>query len=129
MLLDIDDGVFSATMEWGTEIRGRYELVAPPRLIVMSWDFDEGNVPVPGRPLTGYLHVRGAVSEVATGSRVEVHQLVETPQQAAFMEAAWGLVLGRLKTNLVDAIAGSSTRRTTRSKRARHRARSPMPPL
>jgi DNA-binding transcriptional ArsR family regulator len=124
--VSIDDGVFSATMEWGTEVRGRYELVAPPRLIVMSWDFDEANVPVPGRPLTGYLRVAETASH-AGGSRVEVHQVVETPQQAAFMEAAWGLVLGRLKMNLVDALAGTSTRRAVRAKRARHRAGSPTP--
>jgi DNA-binding transcriptional ArsR family regulator len=117
--VSIDDGVFSATMEWGTEVRGRYELVAPPRLIVMSWDFDEANVPLPGRPLTGYLRVGDTASQ---GSRVEVHQLVETPQQATFMEAAWGVVLGRLKMNLVDALGGSSTRRAARGKRARHRA-------
>jgi DNA-binding transcriptional ArsR family regulator len=123
--VSIDDGAFAATMEWGTEVRGRYELVVPPRLIVLSWDFDEANVPVPGRPLTGYLRVR---EEAGAGSRVEVHQLVETPQQATFMEAAWGLVLGRLKMNLVDAIGGTDTRRETRGKRARHRARSPMRP-
>jgi DNA-binding transcriptional ArsR family regulator len=124
--VSIEDGAFSATMEWGTEVRGRYELLAPPRLIVLSWDFDEDNVPVPGRPLTGYLRVSGTASEAGTGSRVEVHQLVETPQQATFMEAAWGLVLGRLRMNLLDAIAGSTTGRATRGKRARHR--SPTPP-
>jgi hypothetical protein len=44
------------------------------------------------------------------------------------MEAAWGLVLGRLKLNLVDAIAGSTARRTTRSRRAPQTARSRKPP-
>jgi DNA-binding transcriptional ArsR family regulator len=126
--VSITDGGFAATMEWGTEVRGRYELVVPPSLIVLSWDFDDENVPVPGRPLTGYLRVGDATSPGGTGSRVEVHQLVETPQQATFMEAAWGLVLGRLKMNLVDAIGGTDTRRETRGKRARHRARSPMRP-
>jgi DNA-binding transcriptional ArsR family regulator len=126
--VSIKDGVFAATMEWGTEVRGRYELVVPPRLIVLSWDFDEDNVPVPGRPLTGYLRVSAIASDAGTGSRVEIHQLVDAPQQAAFMEAAWGLVLGRLRLNLVDAIDGSGTRRTTRAKRAPKRAPSPTPP-
>jgi uncharacterized protein YndB with AHSA1/START domain len=40
-------------MERGTRVRGRYELVCPPELIVMRWDFEDGNVPVPGGELTG----------------------------------------------------------------------------
>ena len=99
----IDGDRFAATLEWGTEVRGRYEFVIPPQLLVMSWDFDDGNVPVPGQPLTGYLRVHPCVD----GSRVVVHQLVETPDQAAFMEAAWAMVLGRLKANIVAAIANS----------------------
>ena len=100
----IDDDRFTATLEWGTEVRGRYELVVPPQLIVMSWDFEDDNVPVPGQPLTGYLRVYPD----GDGSRVEVHQLVDTPEQTAFMEGAWAMVLGRLKTNIVAASAGSA---------------------
>src|SRR5918912_2506632 len=95
----IDDGNFAATLEWGTEVRGRYEFVVPPHLIVMSWDFEDDNVPVPGHPLVGYLRVYGQED----GSRAEVHQLTENADQATFMETAWGMVLGRLKTNLVTA--------------------------
>src|SRR5581483_2560145 len=82
----IVDGRFAATMEWGTEVRGTYDLVCPPELIVMRWDFEDDTVPVPGREFTGYLRVRPA----GEGSVVEVHQLVDTPAQAAFMETAWG---------------------------------------
>jgi DNA-binding transcriptional ArsR family regulator/uncharacterized protein YndB with AHSA1/START domain len=105
----IDDGRFAATLEWGTEVRGRYELVVPPHLIVMSWDFDDDNVPVPGHPLTGYLRIHGQ----GAGSRVEVHQLTENSDQATFMETAWGMVLGRLKANLptvIDPAADASPR-------------------
>jgi uncharacterized protein YndB with AHSA1/START domain len=111
----IEDGRFAATLEWGTEVRGRYELVVPPELIAMSWDFDDGNVPLPGRPLTGYLRV----FETGTGSRVEVHQLVDDAQQAEFMQAAWGLVLGRLKEGVVAASdpRAEVTRRARRAKR------------
>jgi uncharacterized protein YndB with AHSA1/START domain len=98
----IDGDQFAATLEWGTEVRGRYEIVVPPQLIVMSWDFDDGNVPVPGHPLTGYLRVQPD----GEGSRVVVHQVVNTSDQAAFMEGAWAMVLGRLKANVVSAIAG-----------------------
>jgi DNA-binding transcriptional ArsR family regulator/uncharacterized protein YndB with AHSA1/START domain len=96
----IDDGRFACTMEWGTSVRGRYELVCPPELIVMSWDFEDDSVPVPGGEMTGYLRVRPRQD----GARVEVHQLVETAAQAKFMEGAWAMVLGRLK----EAVAAAS---------------------
>jgi DNA-binding transcriptional ArsR family regulator len=96
----ITDGRFAATMEWGTEVRGRYELVYPPHLIVMRWDFEDGTVPIPGGELTGYLRVRGLSKGRAI---VEVHQLVDTSEQADFMEAAWTLVLGRLRAGVATA--------------------------
>jgi uncharacterized protein YndB with AHSA1/START domain len=112
----IEDGDFAATLEWGTEVRGRYEFVVPPHLIVMSWDFEDDNVPVPGRPLTGYLRIHAQEA----GSRVEVHQLTDNAEQAAFMEAAWGMVLGRLTANLAGAIdpAAGTSPRSTRPKRS-----------
>jgi DNA-binding transcriptional ArsR family regulator len=114
----IHDGRFAATLEWGTEVRGTYELVAPPQLIVMSWDFDDDNVPVPGHPLTGYLRIRPGQEG---GSHVEVHQLVDTSAQATFMEAAWGMVLGRLKTNIGEAVGSDA------EMRPRARRRKPPP--
>ena len=114
----IEGDRFAATLEWGTEVRGRYELVVPPQLIVMTWDFEDDNVPVPGRPLTGYLRVY----RDGKGSRVEVHQLVDTPEQAAFMEGAWAMVLGRLKTNVVAASTGSAPSRRPRRRKESTRA-------
>ena len=96
----LQDGRFAATMEWGTEVRGRYTLVVPPVLIVMSWDFDDDNVPVPGREMTGYLWVQ---AREGGGSHVEVHQLVDDGDQAQFMEVAWASVLGRLRAGVVAA--------------------------
>ncbi len=96
----IEDGRFACTMEWGTSVRGRYELVCPPELIVMRWDFEDDNVPVPGGEMTGYLRIQPQ----GRGSRVEVHQLVDTPAQAAFMEGAWAMVLGRLKSGVIRAL-------------------------
>jgi DNA-binding transcriptional ArsR family regulator/uncharacterized protein YndB with AHSA1/START domain len=98
--VSLQDGRFAATMEWGTEVRGRYTLVVPPELIVMSWDFEDDHVPVPGHEMTGYLWVR---AREGGGSRVEVHQLVDGPEQARFMEAAWSGVLGRLRAGVVAA--------------------------
>ena len=102
--VSIDGDLFAANLEWGTEVRGRYEIVVPPQLIVMSWDFDDGNIPVPGQPLTGYLRIYPQ----GDGSRVVVHQVVSTPDRARFMEGAWALVLGRLRANLVSALAGAA---------------------
>ena len=93
------DGRFACTMEWGTNVRGRYELVCPPELIVMRWDFEDDNVPVPGGEMTGYLRIQPRDG----GSHVEVHQLVDSPAQATFMEGAWAMVLGRLKSGVTRA--------------------------
>jgi DNA-binding transcriptional ArsR family regulator/uncharacterized protein YndB with AHSA1/START domain len=89
--VSIRDGRFRATMEWGTEIRGIYEVVQPPSLIAMRWDFDDEAVPLPGRELVAYLRVEA----VPGGSRVTVHQLAADEQQARFLESAWSVVLGR----------------------------------
>jgi DNA-binding transcriptional ArsR family regulator/uncharacterized protein YndB with AHSA1/START domain len=97
----IEDGNFACTMEWGTRVRGRYELVCPPELIVMRWDFEDDNVPIPGGEMTGYLRVTAGDG----GAHVEVHQLVDTPVQAEFMEQAWTLVLGRLKAGVAGAVS------------------------
>jgi len=97
--VSIEDGRFACTMEWGTNVRGRYELVCPPELIVMTWDFEDDNVPVPGGEMTGYLRIQPR----GHGAHVEVHQLVDTPAQATFMEGAWTMVLGRLKAGVARA--------------------------
>jgi DNA-binding transcriptional ArsR family regulator/uncharacterized protein YndB with AHSA1/START domain len=109
----IKDGRFSCTMEWGTRVRGRYEIVHPPELIAMAWDFEDDNVPLPGGEMVGYLRV----TPTKTGSHVEVHQLVERPDQADFMEVAWSVVLGRLREGVVAAgdperVMASRRRRT-----------------
>jgi DNA-binding transcriptional ArsR family regulator/uncharacterized protein YndB with AHSA1/START domain len=96
----IEDGNFACTMEWGTQVRGRYQLVSPPELIVMRWDFEDDNIPLPGNEMTGYLWIRPR----GEGAHVEVHQLADTQAEAEFMEAAWALVLGRLKAGVAGAV-------------------------
>lgn len=111
----IEDGQFRCTLEWGTRVRGRYEVVHAPDLIAMRWDFEDDNVPVPGGELVGYLRLH----ELPNGCRVEVHQLVDTDEHAEFMEAAWTLVLGRLKEGVAAASDASNDipRRRPRPKR------------
>jgi DNA-binding transcriptional ArsR family regulator len=88
----IEDGHVAVTMEWGTQVRGRYEHVVAPELIVMAWDVADDQVPVPGDEHRAYTHL----TTTAGGCRVEVDQLVDTPEQATFMANAWRMVLGRL---------------------------------
>ena len=95
----INDGRFATTMEWGTRIRGRYDVVAAPELIALRWDFADDNVPVPGSELSAYMRVH----ELEKGARVEVHQLLDDARHAEFMEVAWTMVLGRLKAGVVAA--------------------------
>ena len=114
----IENGRFACTLEWGTSVRGRYELVCPPELVIMRWDFEDDNVPVPGGEMTGYLRLRPAGS--GRGTHVEVHQLVESQEQAEFMEVAWRMVLGRLSEGVVAATGHGTTRlRPNRPKRRR----------
>ena len=99
----IRNGRFAATLDWGVEVRGTYDLVVPPTLIVMRWDFEPDNVPVPGGEMTGYLRVTALASRRRRHPRtlVEVHQLVRRPEHVAYMERAWTSVLGRLRAGLV----------------------------
>ena len=87
----IDGQNFAATLEWGTEVRGHYDVIAPPELIAMTWDFADDSIPVPGQQLIGYLRIRPH----RRGSRVEVHQHAADEMQASFLETAWSTVLGR----------------------------------
>jgi ArsR family transcriptional regulator len=90
-IVRIDGQNFAATLEWGTEVRGHYDVIAPPELIAMTWDFSDDNVPVPGQQLIAYLRIRPR----GRGSRVEVHQHAADDVQASFLESAWSTVLGR----------------------------------
>ena len=106
----IEDGRFACTMEWGTHIRGRYELVHPPELIVMRWDFEDDNVPVPGGETVAYLRIE----PTGSGAHVEVHQMVDTASAAGFMEQAWTMVLGRFKAGVAGGSVGPRAKRPKR---------------
>jgi DNA-binding transcriptional ArsR family regulator/uncharacterized protein YndB with AHSA1/START domain len=107
--VSIVDGRFSCTLEWGTRVRGTYDLVVAPTLIAMRWDFDDDNIPVPGGERAAFLRVmpRG------TGSFVEVHQFVDDQHEAEFMRAAWSMVLGRF----VEGTRAAPLPRSRRPKR------------
>jgi DNA-binding transcriptional ArsR family regulator/uncharacterized protein YndB with AHSA1/START domain len=103
----IRDGRFTAEMEWGTQVRGHYEVVAPPDLIAMRWDFADDETPVPGRQLVGYLRF----SDEGEGCRVEVHQEAGDADQAEFLTAAWSMVLGRFTEHARGKASPARSRR------------------
>lgn len=111
----IDDGRFRCALEWGTRVHGVYEHVDAPDLIALRWDFEDDDIPIPGGEQIGYLRF----ATIASGCRVEVHQLLDRPEHAEFMEAAWTLVLGRLKAGVVAAsdLRAPVTPRARRPKR------------
>jgi DNA-binding transcriptional ArsR family regulator/uncharacterized protein YndB with AHSA1/START domain len=94
------DGRFSATMEWGLEVRGTYLHTVEPSLIVMAWDFEANEVPLPGDESRAYLEITARKK----GCHLELTQLVRSPTHATYMERAWGLVLGRFRDHVVDAL-------------------------
>ncbi len=110
----IVDDRFSTRLEWGTAVRGRYEVVAAPELIAMRWDFEDDAVPLPGRQLVGYLRFHPA----GDGCRVEVHQAADEAAQARFRAGAWSLVLGRRAEHASSTAADRPGRRAARPKHA-----------
>jgi len=113
----IEDGRFACTMEFGTRVRGRYEVVTPPDLIALRWDFEDDNVPVPGGEMAGYLRFH----PLDDRCRIVVHQLVDTVAHAEFMQVAWTMVLGRCTAGIVEASnpAAPARPRPSRPKRRR----------
>jgi DNA-binding transcriptional ArsR family regulator len=111
----ITDGRFSAQLEWGTTVRGHYEVMVPPVLIALRWDFDDDAIPVPGRQLVGYVRF----FDEPAGCRIEVHQHALDAGQAAFLSTAWSMVLGRLKEYVEQPPPGPGPhRRPPRPKRS-----------
>jgi len=111
-----DGGVFSATMEWGTTVRGRYEQLVAPSFIHFVWDVADDGTPAPGGELPAYVHIDDLPRRRA---RVQARQLVDTQEQAAFMDAAWGVVLGRLHDGVAEAMRGGATPRRVRRPKVR----------
>lgn len=123
--VSIENGQFSLMTGHGTRVRGTYDHVVSPSLIVMTWDHEvDAELPVPGRGQRAYLTVEPSDG----GARVTVHQLIESSQQAAYMESIWRTVLGRLHTAFSPATrpprASTQTARAgPRRLNARSRAR------
>lgn len=112
--VSIVDGRFRATMEWGLEVRGRYLHAIEETLIVMSWDFEANDVPLPGAENRAYLEI----SHRKRGCHLELTQLVRSAEHAAYMQRAWGLILGRFRDHVTAAL-NTETPMPPRPKRQR----------
>ncbi len=94
------DGHFAAEMEWGLRVRGTYDHVIEPSLIVMTWDFEAEQVPVPGAGQRAYLEI----TPRSGGCHLELHQLVRSEAEARYMERAWGVMLARFRDGVRAAL-------------------------
>lgn len=103
-------GHFATTLEWGTQVRGRYEIVVPPTLIALRWDFEDDALPIPGAERAAYLRF----SKAPEGTHVEVQQWLDTAEQANFLAGAWRMVLGRFAAHA--SRAAPPTQRASRPK-------------
>lgn len=113
--VSLEGGVFAATMEWGTQARGRYEVLAEPHFIHFAWDLSDDGAPTPGGELPAYVHIEALPRRRA---RVQARQVVNDHEQATLMDGAWGMVLGRLHDGVVEAVRGRrAPRRAPRPKR------------
>ncbi|MFN0100052.1 MAG: metalloregulator ArsR/SmtB family transcription factor [Gemmatimonadaceae bacterium] len=98
----IEGAQFHAVLGNGTRVRGTYDQLVAPSFIGMNWDHETAaELPLPGRAQRAYLHI----SPAKGGCLVEVHQMVESAAQAAYMENAWRMVLGRFKVGIKRASA------------------------
>ena len=98
--VSLADGHFAAEMEWGLRVRGTYDYIVEPSLIVMNWDFEADQVPVPGAGRRAYLEITPRVG----GCHLELHQLVGSEKEANYMERAWGGMLARFRDGVRNAL-------------------------
>jgi len=112
-----DGGVFAFTSIHGLMVRGAYEAVLPPRLLIFEWDFDEAQVPIPSSEL-GQTVV--TFSSRNDHTDVVITQIAYKPEAAQFLAPAWSDSLPRL-AQAAEAHAIQRRRlraRATRSKGA-----------
>jgi len=88
-----DGGVFAFTSIHGLMVRGGYEAVLPPRLLIFEWDFDQAPVPIPSSQL-GQTVV--TFSSRNDHTDVPVTQIAYKPEAAQFLARAWSDSLPRL---------------------------------
>jgi DNA-binding transcriptional ArsR family regulator/uncharacterized protein YndB with AHSA1/START domain len=98
----LKDGQFTAHAAQGQVVRGTYLLTCPPSLIVMEWDFGFQDVPLPGGGLRAHLIIS---PRAGGGATFEVFQYLSSPEQEAYMRAAWGYVLGCFAERLESVLA------------------------
>jgi DNA-binding transcriptional ArsR family regulator/uncharacterized protein YndB with AHSA1/START domain len=101
----IDDDQFSAALGIGQVVRGTYLYKAPPSLIVMEWDFQFKDVPIPGEMRRAHL----IITPTGAGRcRLEITQFIANSEQEPYMTSAWRYVLGCFSER-IDSVLRQAT--------------------
>lgn len=104
----LDQGRFAMTMEWGLRVRGVYEHMVAPSLIVMRWDFEQDEIPIPGDGRRAYLEISAGPDGNGSTCTAEVTQLLRSTDQAGYMERAWGMILSRFAVGVRRALTAGA---------------------
>lgn len=88
----LDPSAFVMPVGNGLALKGTFEQVHPPSILVLRLDSAEEGVPTPGDAERAFVTFTAGTR----GCRVDVVQLVRNQAQGRYMEAAWRTVLGRI---------------------------------
>lgn len=97
----LQEGQFAASLGEGQVVRGSYLFTSAPTLIVMEWDFQFNDVPVPGELRRAHLVL---TPKAGGGCRLEVTQFITNSDQAAYMVSAWRFVLGSFSERIEEIL-------------------------
>ncbi len=100
----IEGNQFAANLEIGQVVRGTYLHRCAPSLIIMEWDFDFKDIPLPGELRLAHLII---TPNESGGSRLEITQFITSPEQEPYMISAWRYVLGCFAERIESVLAGS----------------------
>ncbi len=98
----LENGHFAASLGIGQVVRGTYVYTSAPTLIVMEWDFQFNEIPIPGELRRAHLIF---IPISGGGCRLEVTQFITDPGQASYMVSAWRYVLGSFSERIEEVLA------------------------
>ena len=105
--VSIEAGRFRGVVpEITTEVRGSYVMTLPPSLIVMDWDFELGDVPVPGDTRRAHLIIE---PDGPQSCRLMLTPFLADPSEADYFVSAWRFVLGRFRTRIEDVLGDNGS--------------------
>jgi DNA-binding transcriptional ArsR family regulator/uncharacterized protein YndB with AHSA1/START domain len=97
----IEESQFRAALPFGPVVRGLYLQACAPALIIMAWDFEDGDVPLPGNLHRALLVL---TPNTNSGCTMEITQFISSPSQEQYMRLAWTYVLGCFAERIEEAL-------------------------